>query len=406
MTRSESRPDVSLALSGAATLVLMALTLSALRVPGTGDMEIWSRWLDNAMRLGVIGGFAENNADYPPLASVILWSTRHVVPAVTVTTPVAIKLSLAVFLGLAILLVFAWTGRRTLALGLWSALLLNSVCLGYLDIYTAPFLVLSFHALSRAWHGRALSWFGLACLVKWQPGLIAPFLLWHVLASSGRVSAADVRRVARMLLPIALMAVVLALVVGVVPFVLAFGKSLGHRSLSADALNLGWLITWVLQGVTHGAQELFDRVVYVANAPLWLRLLLKALFAGQFLWLLWRYVRGPAVFERTTAYAVLGFLAYIVFNNGVHENHWFVPCLLSIVLVNTRPVWRWPAVAMCVMANLNLLLFYGFTGQGPGASRVVGIDLTVPLAALAIMLYAWMWNLVRRQDARYSTIRQ
>jgi hypothetical protein len=36
----------------------------------------------------------------------------------------------------------------------------------------------------------------------------------------------------------------------------------------------------------------------------------------------------------------------------------------------------------------------------------VGIDLTVPLAALAIMLYAWMWNLVRRQDARYSIIRQ
>jgi hypothetical protein len=406
MTRSESRSDVSLALSGAATLVLMALTLSALRVPGTGDMEIWSRWIGNAMRLGVPAGFAENNADYPPLASVILWGTGRAVSAVTVTTPVAIKLSLAVFLGVTVLLVFAWTGRRTLALGLWAALLLNSVCLGYLDIYTAPFLVLSFHALSRAWHGRALSWFGLACLVKWQPGLMAPFLLWHVLAPSGRISAAGVRRVARMLVPIALVAVALALAVGVVPFIRAFGKSLGHRSLSADALNLGWLITWILQGVTHGAQGLLDRVVYVANAPLWLRLLLKALFAGQFAWLFWRCARGPAVFERTTAYAMLGFLAYIVFNNGVHENHWFVPCLLSIVLVNEHPVWRWPAIATCVMANLNLLLFYGFTGQGPGASRIVGIDATVPLAALAIVLYVWMWSVVRRQEARYSTIRQ
>jgi len=49
---------------------------------------------------------------------------------------------------------------------------------------------------------------------------------------------------------------------------------------------------------------------------------------------------------------------------------------------------------------LNLLLFYGLTGRGPDFSRVVGIDITVPLAAVAVAMYFWMAGLLNRVPAR------
>ena len=63
-------------------------------------------------------------------------------------------------------------------------------------------------------------------------------------------------------------------------------------------------------------------------------------------------------------------------------------------------------LAISGFANLNLLLFYGISGQGPGDSRVIGIDVTVPLAVLAVAFYVWMWRLLRHQEGDYSSIRQ
>ena len=394
-------------IAGAGVLViLVGLTVIASRLPGTGDMEIWERWIANAGRLGILAGFAENAADYPPGASMVLWSAGLLGTALGWVPAAAIKLSLAAGLGVTLIAFLAWTGNRAATLGLWAAVLLNSVALGYLDIYAAPFLVLSLRALSAAHDGWALMWFSVACLVKWQPAMIGPFVLLHVYGTARRPTLDDARRVARLLAPSAAIVLVAVLAFGAMPVAWAFARSLGHRSLSADALNLGWVITWLQQGASHGGDALFDRVVYLARAPLWMRLGAKVLFASQFMLLLWYYVRQPSSFTRTLAYALMGSLAYVIFNSGVHENHWFVPTVLAVALAARDAAWRVPAIAVGGFANLNLLLFYGVSGQGPGDSRVIGIDVTVPLAMLAVAFYAWMWRRLWRQDGAYSSTRQ
>ena len=391
----------------AGTLVALAvLTVLAIRLPGTGDMEIWERWISNASRLGVLAGFAENAADYPPGASVVLWTAGSTGAALGWAPAAAIKCSLAVFLGATLIAFFAWTRHGAATLSLWAVVLLNSVALGYLDIYTAPFLVLSLRALSESRHRWALAWFSVASLVKWQPGLVGPFLLLHVIGTARRPTREDARRVARLLAPSAAVVGVVVLAFGTMPVAWAFARSMGHRSLSADALNLGWVITWLQQGATLGGDALFDRVVYLARAPLWTRLATKALFAIQFVLVVWHYLRRPADFNRTLAHALMGSLAYLIFNSGVHENHWFVPTLLAVALAARDATWRVPALITGGFANLNLLLFYGFSGQGPGDNRVIGIDVTVPLAALAVAFYVWMWTLLRRPDGSYSSSRQ
>ena len=405
MSRRWPLPQVRIA-QGGAFAALAVLTVLAIRLPGTGDMEIWERWISNAGRLGILEGFTENAADYPPGASMVLWSAGMVGTALGWVPAAAIKFSLAVGLGVALIAFFAWTRNRAATLGLWAAVLLNSVALGYLDIYTAPFLVLSLRALSEARNGWALTWFTVACLLKWQPALIGPFLLLHVIGTVRRPTLDDTRRVAWLLAPSAAVVLVVVVAFGAMPVAWAFARSLGHRSLSADALNLGWVITWLQQGAAHGGDALFDRVVYVARAPLWARLGAKMLFAGQFVVLLWRYARRPASFDRTLAYALMGSLAYVIFNSGVHENHWFVPTVLAVALAARDAAWRAPAIAIGGLANLNLLLFYGFSGHGPGDSRVIGIDITVPLSMLAVAFYVWMWRRLWRQDGGYSSTRQ
>jgi multisubunit Na+/H+ antiporter MnhF subunit len=182
------------------------------------------------------------------------------------------------------------------------------------------------------------------------------------------------------------------------PFFRAFAKSLGHRVLSGDTLNLPWLATWLYQGFNQGVAGLTGQVASIPSAPLWLRLPFKLVFGWQFLVLLYRYVNGQACAERTLAYSLVGFLAYVTLSSGVHENHWFLPSFLAIALLQYGHRWLRPAAAVGIVANLNLLLFYGITGHGLEFTRVVGIDVTVGLAAAVVAVYFWMARVVRRMD--------
>jgi len=381
-----------------AVAALVATTASLFSTRGTGDMKIWERWTNNAMRLGVVAGFRENDNDYPPLSNVVLWATGHAGRAAGLPVATATKLSLVVFLAVTLIVWFAWVHSAPLTLALWSACVLNAVGMGYLDIYAMPPLILSLWALQRNKATASVTWFSVACLVKWQPLVIAPFLLLHVGREWWPPSSTHAKKWLALLLPSLAILVVAVAVFEPFPFFRAFAKSLGHRVLSGDTLNLPWIATWLYQGFSQGLGGFTGQVAGIASAPLWLRLPFKFLFAWQFLALLYRYVTGPVRIERTLAYSLVGFLAYVVLSSGVHENHWFVPSVLAIVLIQFDRRWLAPALALGVVANLNLLLFYGFDGHGLPFSRVVGIDVSVLLATAVVGMFFWIAAVIRRRD--------
>jgi hypothetical protein len=386
------------ALTVGSIALLVALTTLLFSVRGTGDMKIWERWTSNALRLGVIEGFRENDNDYPPLSNVLLWATGHAGRAAGLPLATATKISLVGGLAISVILLYGWVRKVPIALRLWLVLVLNAVGMGYLDIYAVPPLLMSLWALQRSKPTATLTWFTVACLVKWQPLLIGPFLILHIGRDCWPPSAANAKRAAAWLAPSLALLLVAIAVFGPYPFFRAFAKSQGHRLLSGDTLNLPWIATWIYQGATQGWSALAAPVVGIASAPLWLRLPFKIVFAWQYLTLLWRYATGRADAERTLAYALVGFLAYVTISSGVHENHWFVPCVLALVLLQYGRHWLWPAVVVGAMANLNLWLFYGITGRGLEFSRVVGVDVSVPLAVVAIAIYVWMLRVVSRMD--------
>jgi hypothetical protein len=97
-------------------------------------------------------------------------------------------------------------------------------------------------------------------------------------------------------------------------------------------------------------------------------------------------------FEKTLNYCLLfsivGFLTYVIWNTGVHENHLFTAVILAYILMlhkRTREHWAMVTI-LAAMFNVNLFVFYGVTGTEL-QSRVVGIDFSVILA----MLYVVTW---------------
>ena len=88
-------------------------------------------------------------------------------------------------------------------------------------------------------------------------------------------------------------------------------------------------------------------------------------------------------------FALLGYVAYFIFNVGVHENHLFLATLLAPILWLVEPR-RWPlAAGVIVASNLNLLVFYGAFMRFP--RTIGGIDLALPLALSNTVVFALVW---------------
>jgi hypothetical protein len=91
----------------------------------------------------------------------------------------------------------------------------------------------------------------------------------------------------------------------------------------------------------------------------------------------------PAAFIRS---ALAASLAQFTWNVGVHENHLFVPMIVAYVGWTAEAVPLFYVWTIASLAVFNMIAFYG-TGDGPGFSRVAGIDGTVLLAASSMILF-------------------
>lgn len=271
--------------------------------------------------------------------------------------------------------VLAWTGRLGLSLFSLAAVALSASMLAYLDILLAiPLLVSFFAALDRRPILSAAA-FGIACLIKWQPLVIVPFMLvvWFEQARS------EPRRHL-------VAAGLLAIAAGVIAWVFwpaiwsSFTHAFGHVGWSAHALNFPWFVQIVL-----GYQP---QIIQAPSAPL---LGLRVIFATIYLLLLgtgiWRQ-RGDTM--TMLSFALAAFLAYFTFAASVHENHLFGPMLLAFVLWSRNPRLRTAAIALVIFANLNLAVFYGLTGTPPFAVGPSFAWLTGILSAFSLLLFAYV----------------
>jgi len=373
-----------------------ALLLSAL--PGTSDVNVWNAWVAQLNEHGLVAGYnaGAGHIIHPPLGLLLLWLS-HNVPAV-VGIPAHLwpaagftGFGLAVWLGLgaAGLTAIRVSGTVWWGVLLQLAFLLNTVVYGYFDIWGIPPLLLALHAVSRERPGAALAWAVLASLVKWQFLLLLPFFLFHALRRASGAPASPWEKVRRGLVLLAP-----ATAVGLITLAffgpgtaLSFGRGLSYPVLSGQALNTGWLLTWAMHlrwpesygpledGLIGIVRTRDTRVLFLVRA-------LLAAACGLVLWRLWRARPTPDNLYRCM---LAGYLAFFLFNRGVHENHLAPAMALAGYLAWRQPRWRPQALALAIACNVNMFAFYDLLGNHRWeARRLWGMDYSLPLALLSV----------------------
>jgi hypothetical protein len=377
--------------------ILFALVL--LRSPGTEDVnQYWMRWIEGVLKYGLIEGYRLNAGDYPPGSSVILLLVARIAATCSIDVFLSFKISLVVALLCSTLCYWSWTLDATLAGLLAFSLLLNGVALGYLDTYFAPTLILSLWALQRKKTGLFSLLFSVSCLIKWQPLIIAPFLLLQA-TSLSKGHGNDWRAIGgvwlRLIAP-ALGVILLAVVTfGYQPIAASLHDALNHRFLSGNALNFNWLVTYLLRALhpeEYGA--IVNGIVYsidIDSSAGWVRAI-KLVFILFYLGALWRFFKMRPSFGGVIECSLAGYLSYFIFNIGVHENHLFLATILAAIAAALARDKRLRAILIIALSNLNLITFYGLTGTAFPYSPVVGIDVSLIFAGANVLLFLFFWG--------------
>jgi hypothetical protein len=392
---------------GVAFLVAGTLSSAVLvTAPGTFDVTDPRRgflvWMDDVVILGPVEGYRYDPYDYPPGTKTLLGLAGTAGDALGLSRSNSLKLLLLAFQAMTALVAFSLTGDIVLAGALWFFTATSAIGQGYLDILYAPFLVASLIGLQRK---RPLQAWGLllaCCAIKPQPLVLLPFYAVHL---TGLGSVKDVSRIARD--PRTWGAAVwtaIAVLLLVVTFgrthdtrqwsvVQAVQKATAHKEISGNAMNAGWIGSYIYQVAKHGQLgPALERDSTWRNP-------IKVVAAAIVAWILWLQIGLPKT-SHTVLLALLGgYLAYFTFNAGVHENHLFIAMIIALLLATIPEELRhgWSrtrelmlAIGVIVFAHLNPLLFFGWRGGDREPTLIggpTGLDISVPLATFSIVLF-------------------
>jgi len=377
-----------------AILVLFALFLaiSLLSSEGTSDTQLhWLKWMSNLDQYGLVRGYEANQADYPPLSSIILFALVRISQPLGISMFVALKLCLLLLLVVSSLLFWLWTRSFILAIALQLALTLSCMGLTLVDIFFAPSLILALWALQARKLTQSAFWFSVAFLTKWQPLIIAPFVVvyWASVEIRHDSGKTGFKKLGLTVLLPASLTVAACLAVFGGSMILSLQRAFSHAFLSGNALNLGWVLTYFLRVLDPaGTGGLVDGVAaYLVTDDWRYHALLKGLFFAAYLLTFLSFLRREKTLQNLLLYSLVGYLSYYILSSGVHENHMFPVVILSAALVAVNRAYLLTFLSWAFAANLNLFLFWGVGGNDPPPSRVVGVDIALPLSFLYIFLF-------------------
>ena len=399
---------------GALLLVLtVILSLIMIRSPGTEDVTTFLYWTELVYQNGLVAGYSKIISDlhffYPPLSATILYIARAFGKALELSPLMSFKVTILTFQLLSTGVILLLSSSYWVAAALNASLLLSGVGLGYMDVCVAPFLILAFWAFQSRRDVLGAALFLIACLIKWQPLILIPFIGVYLFEISDLQSCLNaVRRPLfwHLVILVALTIALLSWLFGLAP-ARALRYAMSEGFLSGNALNVPWIAGYFYK-------LLFSSSFLMQNelSPSWptsIHLLpFRITFWVIFLVVVIRAMRVEKKFQYFLQFSIVGFLTYVMWNASVHENHLFVPVILAYMLMlhEYTPESRAITVVITAMFNVNLFIFYGVTGTQL-QSRVLGIDLSVIVAMLYVVawlvLAAYAWRAAEpRKEAELS----
>jgi hypothetical protein len=240
-----------------ALLVFSGLTL--ISSGGTEDYASFLKWLLLALeKESIAEGYRLNGGGLSPLAYFQFLSSCFFID---LTGPwKVIPLSILLHLLLSTYIYYRLSRNLSLSIGFYFAFFYGAMVLKYVDINFAPYLLLSLYFLQHKKYILFGAFFTISGLIKWQPLIIAPFLLlfvWHPVADRSGYSAHKIpalwQAAAGSLMILATCTLYFSL-----PAILSAFKSVAREPwLSGNALNIHWIVTYLLH---KELPEIFGRL--------------------------------------------------------------------------------------------------------------------------------------------------
>jgi hypothetical protein len=384
-------------------LAVAAVYAAWFPVSGTGDVDIWLGWMRDLGDSTPAAAYFSSHRDYPPGGFLLLELPRMLSQASGMAPLLALKTLLVLAALAAAGVLLAWSRKPLSAAFFLLAVAVNVVAHGYLDILVAMPLLLALRALDRRRVVAAGALYAAAVAIKWQPLIIAPFVLVEACrgarASAGWIGALD--GAGRLTAGALVVAVPLLVVFDAAAILEALRLAFQHNSLSLQGLNLNWLVQLGLYVGSHSTGALSD-----VDVPQVVGVLARAAFWAAYATVLWLFIRGRQSFADFVWYSGVAFYSYCMLSVGVHENHLFLTVVLAFALLCTgHPDATWIAVCMSVASTVNLLLFYDLRGHGlwdpsaPMAHRWF-IGASVAASLLNMMLWAVLVYRAMRMQPR------
>lgn len=354
--------------------------------PGTRDVPGFITWGNNIRYFGVLDGYALDQGPYPPFILHLF--------AMSFANPFLSELSVYKILSITSLAVvfifyrFAFNTKTALLALL--ILYVPTLGLGYVDVYFIIPLAASLELLRRDRIVASSQFFLIAVMCKFTPLMCAPFLVFFALTRF--VSFSYIKRI----LVIWLVIVEIALMSYVYGFQTLFENlklALMNAYASGNALNVGWLITWLFPDVSAVPQGQLvgsdiERIYLDVHGFVYISMRISYYFI--FALIAYSYLRSQRKFGNLVVSLTASILAYVTFSPGVHENHILLLTPFLMYIVNYRLLSKWHVWSLLLFTNINMLVFYGFTGS-QSLRYIFGFaDLSGYLAVIQTLYFCYL----------------
>lgn len=396
-------------------IILFLLLVNVSHIPASGDPDTgaWKLYSVNTIALGspFLAHIAIRN-NYPPLSTAIIgWGATawHRWVGVDESYSLSTKIIIFSFFLITVALLFflkkKFTAKKyfsksdTLLIVVTSlALSLQTQGMADINIFILPPLFLSIYFLWREKYLLSGMLFGLALAIKWQPMVLIPLYGASLvcLKKSFRQNVLNLIKFLIGFLAVELVSwgMVIQYPGGWEEFLFTL-KMLKYRgySLSGQALNLNWIVTYIIHifrpEESHSLKELWNLNTQIIPglAP---KIFNGYLFmAAVFLIVLrfWLFEKQKMVNFVKAAFMI--FFSHHMVNVVAQETHLFYSFALLLLLYLVKPVREYLLLLKLfnVMVIMNLILFYGFTGDKWVNRLFFGFDLTIVYSMLYMLVY-------------------
>ena len=388
---------------------------------GTHNVDVFLKWLQSAVDEGFINNYKKNNNDnYGPLATLFSYFLYNLTSFFLkdINLSLVLKLTQIIFFYCSVIIIYLY--KKNIINSILFIIIFSTTALGHqdLDIIYCLFFLIAFYFLKNKNIPIFCFFYLLAIIVKWQPIIVVPILIIYIsdfylnfFNIKLTLKNLNYKNILQASLIVLIFVSILFIIFDFSSFYKSLGNAVNNERLAGNSFNFNWICTWILQIINQDYYGQFNgtvRYIYIEPYHL-LKFLGSIIFFCLLIYFLLKFsLKEKKNFEDLLIYIFFIFYSYFMFNKGTSQNHLFSTCFFAFIIYLNNKDYFFEVFFTALFFNLNLILMYGFDGEGllkfSSDYRLVNIpffqyplDLTVVISFLNIIIFIVIFNRNRKR---------